>query len=79
MVTRWRKKNFFYQNSGKVKLATIHSYKGFESKVVFFIVLPEDNAELIYTSMTRCREDLYIYDLARNQYSHFFAGRVLSN
>ncbi|OYQ79272.1 hypothetical protein B9T11_08540 [Wohlfahrtiimonas chitiniclastica] len=75
-MIRRRKKNFFYQNSGKVKLATIHSYKGFESKIVFFIVLPEDNAELIYTSMTRCREDLYIYDLAHNQYSQFFEDNI---
>ncbi|MHC5225910.1 NERD domain-containing protein [Ignatzschineria sp. LJL83] len=70
-ANRRRKKNFFYQNSGKIKLASIHSYKGFESKVVFYVALPDDNAELIYTALTRCREDLYIYDLANNKYTNF--------
>ena len=78
-ANRRRKKNFFFQNSGKIKLASIHSYKGFESKVVFYIALPDDNAELVYTALTRCREDLYIYDLACNESTNFLKDMIIRN
>lgn len=73
---RRRKKAFFMQNSGKVKLSTIHSYKGFESKSVFYIMLPDDSPELIYTSITRAKNDLYLFDTANNNYSLFFAQNI---
>lgn len=35
VMVRRAKKNHFYANSGLIKLSTIHSYKGLESKTVF--------------------------------------------
>ena len=55
---RRAKKNHFYANSGLIKLSTIHSYKGLESKSVFFVMCAEDEAEVVYTSITRSSENL---------------------
>ena len=54
---RRRKKAFFMQNSGLIKLSTIHSFKGLEAQTVFCILAPEDEAEMIYTGMTRARRN----------------------
>ena len=37
---RRRKKSFFMQNSGLIKLSTIHSFKGLEAETVFCILTP---------------------------------------
>lgn len=67
------KKNFFYANSGLIKFSTIHSFKGLESKAVFYIMLEDDDPEIIYTSITRSSENLVIYDIGgRNSCSDFF-------
>ena len=70
---RQTKKNHFYSNSGLIKLSTIHSYKGLESKTVFYIMCEDDSAEVVYTSITRSSENLIIFDLSdKNVYSTFF-------
>lgn len=70
---RRAKKNHFYSNSGLIKLSTIHSYKGLESKTVFYILGEKDDPEVIYTSITRSSENLIVFDLKRtNSCSEFF-------
>lgn len=55
-----RQKRAFFQGDARVKATTIHSYKGWEGKllVVFIgsIECPEDKA-MLYTAMTRLRKD----------------------
>ena len=70
--TRRIKKNHFYANSGLIKLSTIHSYKGLESKTVFYVMCERDDAETVYTSITRSSENLVIYDMgSKNLCSSF--------
>ena len=64
------KKNHFYANSGHIKISTTHSYKGLESKTVFYLMLEDDEAELVYTSITRTTENLIVLDIGgKNQCS----------
>lgn len=74
---RRAKKNHFYANSGLVKLSTIHSYKGLESKTVFYVMGEEDEAEIVYTSITRSSENLVIFDIgSNNKCSSFLKGAI---
>lgn len=67
------KKNHFHANSGLIKISTIHSYKGLESKTVFYILHEDDEPEMVYTSITRSKENLVIFDIGENnKYSEFF-------
>jgi GTPase SAR1 family protein len=59
------KKNFFHSNSGLIRFSTIHSFKGLESKAVFYIMLKDDDPEVVYTSITRSSEDLVVYDIGK--------------
>lgn len=71
------KKNHFYANSGNIKLSTTHSYKGLEAKTVFYILMEEDETELIYTSITRSTENLVILDAGgRNAASAFLSDKM---
>ncbi|HBA3919159.1 TPA: ATP-binding domain-containing protein, partial [Escherichia coli] len=71
---RRTKKNHFYPNSGLIKLSTIHSYKGLESKTVFYIMDDKDTPEVIYTSITRSIENLIILDKSsEGKYKNFFS------
>lgn len=54
------KKFAFEANSGRVKISTIHSYKGWESTAVILVIDDWMNAELVYTGITRAKEILYI-------------------
>ncbi|WP_163392970.1 nuclease-related domain-containing DEAD/DEAH box helicase [Enterovibrio norvegicus] len=74
---RRMKKNHFYANSGLIKASTIHSFKGLESKTVFYLMDEKDTPELIYTSITRASENLVILDKSdTNPYSDFFLGAI---
>lgn len=74
---RRAKKNHFYANSGLVKLSTIHSYKGLESKTVFYVMSESDDAEIVYTSITRASENLVIFDVgSNNKCSSFLKGAI---
>jgi hypothetical protein len=74
---RRAKKNHFYANSGLVKLSTIHSYKGLESKAVFYIMEKDDDSEMVYTAMTRSSENLVIYDIgSKNKCSGFLKSVI---
>ncbi|NMT51215.1 ATP-binding domain-containing protein, partial [Vibrio parahaemolyticus] len=76
---RRMKKNHFYANSGLIKASTIHSFKGLESKTVFYLMDEKDTPELVYTSITRAAENLVILDKSdTSPYSDFFSG-VMKN
>lgn len=75
---RRAKKNHFYANSGLVKFSTIHSYKGLESKTVFYVMGEEDDAEIVYTSITRSSENLVIFDVGSNNKCSAFLKSAIS-
>lgn len=83
---RRNKKVHFSMETDVVKLSTIHSYKGWEAPTVILIMLPEqaeeqkkyavrekeNSAELIYTAITRCKENLFIINCGNEKYHQFF-------
>ena len=63
---RKNKKFHFEMNCGSIKASTIHSFKGWESEVLFLIIDPfihETFDELIYTGITRCKRNLLIINM----------------
>ena len=69
---RRRKKTFFMQNSGLVKISTTHSFKGMESKTAFILLMKDDDPELVYTAITRAKNNLIIFGLKESRYHKFF-------
>ena len=81
------KKFAFQANSGKVKISTIHSFKGWESPSVI-VILESDFAlpnttfrpmspQTIYTAITRARENMYIINIGNDTYHNFFYNQAL--
>ena len=79
------KRIHFTMEAEGLKMSTIHSYKGWESPNVIIFLEPEvqekakfcvshdENVpELIYTAITRAKENLYIINLGNKEYHHFF-------
>jgi hypothetical protein len=82
-IVRRNKKFNFWMNSGTTKLSTIHSFKGWEIPTLFLIVETESEDEhefttdeLIYTAITRCRQNLIIINIANNRYDDFFRQTI---
>ena len=70
---RQNKKFNFWMNGGTMKLSTIHSFKGWEIPTLFLIIDSDDeNDELIYTAITRCRYNLFIFNIGNKKYDLFF-------
>ncbi|MDL2226719.1 NERD domain-containing protein [Deltaproteobacteria bacterium OttesenSCG-928-M10] len=67
-----RKKEFFVQNSGLLKLSTIHSFKGMESESVFCILIGDEEPETVYTAITRATKNLVVFCNEKNRYADFF-------
>lgn len=68
---RNNKKYNFWFNSGTIKLSTIHSFKGWESELLFLIIEPRQKIafdELIYTGITRSRSQLIIVNYGNTDY-----------
>ena len=70
---REHKKAHFFMHPGYMKISTIHSFKGWESKMVFLIIdkyMVNDQSldEIVYTGITRCKEHLYIINMNNNAY-----------
>ena len=62
---RNNKKIHFWMNTGAIKISTVHSFKGWETEMLFLIVekrYEHSKAfdELIYTGLTRCKSKLFI-------------------
>ena len=73
------KKIAFNNHSGKLKISTIHSFKGYEAYVVFLIVDDanmykklDDNPEMIYAGLTRSKSDIMVFTKEDSQYNEFF-------
>lgn len=66
------KKIAFNQNSGLIKLSTVHSYKGFESDCIFLIIHPDDNEEIVYAGITRSKFNLMVFTPEHSKFLDFF-------
>ena len=66
------KKLHFWSNSGRIKLATVHSYKGFESQTVFLILNDRDDPEQVYAGFTRSKSNLMVFMEEHSDYKEFF-------
>lgn len=72
---REHKKARFYMHPGYIKISTIHSFKGWESNLVILII---DNVianeklidEIVYTGITRCKENLFIINMNNLDYDY---------
>jgi hypothetical protein len=77
---RRAKKNYFWMKTGTIKLSTTHSFKGWEINTLFLFIDKEEdeftNAELIYTALTRAKQNLVIFNLGNNKYSEFFKNEI---
>lgn len=77
-----------FADAETLKMSTVHSFKGWDSPVIIFIMQPEiveenrikyavpasDNVpELIYTAITRPKDEIYIVNLGNVQYHEFFS------
>jgi hypothetical protein len=73
---RRSKKLHFWMNSGVVKFSTVHSFKGWEIHTLFLIVegdfLEHDRIELAYTGLTRCMNNLIVFNIGDQAIESFF-------
>ena len=73
-MIRNNKKLHFYMNSGTVKISTVHSFKGWESETLFFIIekkfsrMAHTFDEILYTGLTRSRNNLVIINYGNEEY-----------
>lgn len=73
-------KNRFTMVTRHLKLSTIQSFKGWEAQTVICIIqndaFSDDNIitspELIYTGITRAKENLFVINIGNNEYDDFF-------
>lgn len=70
---RDNKKLNFYMNTGTIKISTIHSFKGWESEVVFLLLERKNEGErsfdeILYTGLTRTRSNLIVINLGNQEY-----------
>lgn len=79
---RNNKKLHFRMNPGTVKLSTIHSFKGWEIDTLIVLIdkgtdseNPSDD-ELVYTAITRCRNNLLVLNMGNPRYHNFFERHI---
>ena len=82
-IVRRNKKFNFWMNSGTTKLSTIHSFKGWEISTLFLLIENESDEEfefttdeLVYTAITRCRQNLIIINIGNQRYDSFFKRTI---
>ena len=76
------KKFGFNNNSGKLKLCTTHSFKGWECETLVLIIDEQDNhltPELLYTAITRCKKNLIIFNKGNEKYDRFFKSVLINH
>jgi hypothetical protein len=69
---RGSKKFGFNLNSGLIKLSTVHSFKGLESSTSVYILLAKDEDEMVYTGITRAKQNNIIFVPGNSKYLEFF-------
>ncbi len=73
------RKQHFCLDSGKMKISTTHSFKGWELENIVLIIDGEDGNttdELIYTAFTRAKENLIIFNRGNWKIDKFFNEKV---
>ena len=73
---RGSKKFGFNMNSGLIKLSTVHSFKGLESSTSIYILLKEDEDEMVYTGITRAKENSILFVQDMSKYLSFFKSET---
>jgi superfamily I DNA/RNA helicase len=75
---RTNAKTHFTMMTEHLKLSTIYSYKGWEADNVFVIITnsSQDIPEVIYTALTRAKENLYIINIRNRKYHSFFTEHL---
>lgn len=90
-IRRVKKVHFTVDYDG-LKMATIHSFKGWESPSIILILQPEGPIEdetfniieqenspaLIYTAITRAKQNLFILNMGNSKYRDFFNNNINS-
>jgi hypothetical protein len=66
------KKIGFNLNSGVMKLSSTHSFKGFESPFIFLLINNNDSPEMVFTGLTRAKENLMVLLEEGSPYLVFF-------
>lgn len=69
------KKIFFNINSDFIKFSTIQSFKWYEIDTIFFILEEKSSLqteELIYTWLTRAKNNIIIFNIGNKEYRDFF-------
>lgn len=66
------KKKGFNLNSGVMKLSSTHSFKGFESPFIFLLVNSNDSLEMVFTGLTRAKENVVVFLEKNSLYLEFF-------
>ena len=88
-IRRVKKVHFTMDYAG-IKLATIHSFKGWESPTIILLLQPEGIIEddvynvienenspaLIYTAITRAKRNLFILSMGNEKYHNFFIQNI---
>lgn len=70
------KKYGFNLNSGVMKLSTVHSFKGYESPTICLLVGCRDSVEMVYTGLTRARENIVVFVHEKSPYRDFFTTHL---
>lgn len=70
------KKKGFNLNSGVMKLSSTHSFKGFESPSIFLLVNRNDSPEMVFTGLTRAKENVVVFVENECGYLDFFARHL---
>lgn len=70
------KKMGFNLNSGVMKLSSTHSFKGFESPFIFLLVNNNDSPEMVFTGLTRAKENLMVLLERGSPYFDFFSKHL---
>lgn len=70
------KKKGFNLNSGVMKLSSTHSFKGFESPLIFLLVNNGDRAEMVFTGLTRAKENVVVFLEDESRYLEFFTKHL---
>ena len=71
-------KRCFWMESGKIKLVTVHSYKGWGINTGILIIQGGDKLtnELIYTGITRMKQNLIVINIGNQDYDTFFREMI---
>lgn len=73
------RKLHFNLDCDKIKISTTHSFKGWEIETLILIINAEDfdgNKELIYTALTRCKNNLLIFNKGNTELDNFFSENL---